>query len=364
MAVYSGEVGLQFTTHIANHYTVPQWIELAELAHKNNFDQVWVNDNLGYRNVFVILTAIASRVPIKLGTAIFVPYFRNPIDAADAFAALSELVGGREISVGIARGDYAQAGNQVNLVKPIGMVKETVHCMKRLFEGETICYRDYPILSSFYNLKKNSSMHLRFPPKAPIRFYSGGNGPKIMRIAGQLMDGVLIGGFFIPLVRSRKLKELLQAAEVGGTESNRQTDLRKVCEINISVSNDYERARIFPKRYIAHMLIVLDALGFSDAEFRALNVDPVAVRNIKAAFTAGGTIEDVAPIITDEMVDAGFIAGRPRECIEKLEEMCSYARDYGFDQICLAKLGPDYKEAITVLAQEILPSIVQRGDIR
>jgi len=75
---------------------VPQWIELAELARRNNFDQVWVNDNLGYRNVFVILTAIASRVPIKLGTAILVPYFRNPVDTADAFAALSELVDGYE----------------------------------------------------------------------------------------------------------------------------------------------------------------------------------------------------------------------------------------------------------------------------
>ena len=59
MAVYSGELGLQFTTHIANHYTVPQWIEPAEQARRNNFDQVWINDNLGYRNVFVILTAIA-----------------------------------------------------------------------------------------------------------------------------------------------------------------------------------------------------------------------------------------------------------------------------------------------------------------
>jgi len=64
--------------YIANHYTVPQWIELAELARRNNFDQVWINDNLSYRNVFVILTAISSRVPIKLGTAILVPYFRNP----------------------------------------------------------------------------------------------------------------------------------------------------------------------------------------------------------------------------------------------------------------------------------------------
>jgi 5,10-methylenetetrahydromethanopterin reductase len=360
MALYSGEVGLQFTTHIANHYTVPQWIQLAELAHKHSFDQLWVNDNLGYRNVFVILTAIASRVPIKLGTAILVPYFRNPVDTADALAALSELVDGREISVGIARGDYAQAGNQINLVKPISMVKETVDCIKRLLKEETICYQDYPVLSSFYHLRESSSMHLRFSPKAPILFYSGGNGPKIMRIAGQLMDGVLIGGFFIPLAKSGKLQRLLEAAELGTGESERQTDLRKVCEINISVSNDYERARVFPRRYIAHMLLVLDALGFSDAEFSALEIDPKAVKKIKAAFSAGGTIEEVAPMITEPMVDAGFIAGRPRDCIEKLEEMCSYARAYGFDQICLAKLGPDYEEAITILAQDILPSIVQR----
>jgi hypothetical protein len=37
MAIFTGEVGLQFTTHIANHYTVPQWVELAQLAHNNNW---------------------------------------------------------------------------------------------------------------------------------------------------------------------------------------------------------------------------------------------------------------------------------------------------------------------------------------
>jgi hypothetical protein len=112
------------------------------------------------------------------------------------------------------------------------------------------------------------------------------------------------------------------------------------------------------------MLLVLDALGFSDAEFRGLNIEPEAVGKIKAAFTAGGTIEDVAPLITDAMVDAGFIAGRPRDCMERLQEMCSYAQDYGFDQICLAKLGPDYTEAITLLAEQILPSIAPQRDRR
>jgi len=174
MAVYSGELGLQFTTHIVNHYTVPQWIELAELARRNNFDQVWINDNLGYRNVFVILTAIASRVPIKLGTAILVPYFRNPVDAADAFAALSELVDGREISVGMARGDYAQAGNQINLVKPISMVKETVHCMKRLFEGKRFATGITRFCHPFTSSKKTRASTFASHPKRPFAFIAVG----------------------------------------------------------------------------------------------------------------------------------------------------------------------------------------------
>lgn len=126
MTVFSGGVGRQFTAHIANYYAVPQWIEIAALAARHGFSQLWVNANLGHRNVFVILTAVAARVPLKLGTAIRVPCFRNPIDAADRLAALSALTGGREISVGSARGDYAPAGHQLDVIQPIAMVKETV----------------------------------------------------------------------------------------------------------------------------------------------------------------------------------------------------------------------------------------------
>jgi alkanesulfonate monooxygenase SsuD/methylene tetrahydromethanopterin reductase-like flavin-dependent oxidoreductase (luciferase family) len=360
MAVYRGEVGLQFTTHLAKRYSIPQWAELAEFAHRNEFSQLWVNDNLGHRNIFVILTAIASKVPIKLGTAILVPYFRNPIDTADAFASLSELMGGREISVGIARGDYAQAGNQIQMVKPIATVKETVECMKTLLRGDAVKYSDYPVLAEFFKLRSGSSIRLGFEPKSPILFYSGGNGPRIMEIAGRVMDGVLIGGFFIPLVRSGKLAGLLEKAERGRNDAGRQTTLRKVCEINISVSTDYNKARSFPKRYIAHMLVVLEAMGFSDDEFNALGVDRKTVTQIKEAFEAGGTIEQVSSLISDAMVDIGFIAGTPRDCIKPLEEMCAYAQQFGFDQICLAKLGPDYEEAITVLSRDLLPSIVQR----
>ena len=96
---FNGDVGLQFTLHIANQYSVPEVIRLAETARDFGFDQVWVNDNLCHRNIFVVLAATAAKVPIRLGTAILVPYFRNPVDLADSIAAITELTDGRELSI-------------------------------------------------------------------------------------------------------------------------------------------------------------------------------------------------------------------------------------------------------------------------
>ena len=103
MAIFTGELGLQFVTHLANHYTVPDLVRLAQFAADKGFKHIWVNDNIRYRGQLVVLTAIAARVPIELGTAIMVPYFHNPLDVADCLGALAELCEGREIGVGIAR---------------------------------------------------------------------------------------------------------------------------------------------------------------------------------------------------------------------------------------------------------------------
>lgn len=114
---FSGELAVKFALQAANQRTVPELIRLAHLAHSEGFSQVWVNDNLCQRNIFVVLAAIASRTPIKLGTSILTPYFRNPVDIADSLAALSELTNGRELSVGVARGDLAYAGQQIEMLK-------------------------------------------------------------------------------------------------------------------------------------------------------------------------------------------------------------------------------------------------------
>src|SRR5256886_2390717 len=125
MPIFSGELGLQFVTHLANHYTVFDLVRLAQFAADKSFRQIWVNDNIRYRGQLVMLTAIASHVPIQLGTAIMMPYFHNPLDVADCLAALAELCEGREIGVSITRGDLDQSPQHVQSLKPLAMISQT-----------------------------------------------------------------------------------------------------------------------------------------------------------------------------------------------------------------------------------------------
>ena len=346
-------LGLQFVIHLAKHYTVPQLAELAKYAQDLGFGQVWVNDSLGYRNVFVILSAMAAQVDMKLGTAIMVPYYRHPMDAASAIASISELTSPHEFSVGIARGGGFRSR------RPITMLRETVQFLRQALSGEDVQVGEYPFLASYFSIDPDVRVRLEFAPKSPILFYCGANGPKSLDIAGRYMDGVLFGGWFLPVLRTGKLQGLLDIADNAARETAPHKRLRNVAEINVSLSSDTRAARDFPRPYVVDIFSNLEERGFTDEDFAVLGVDPSEYRRAKDAVARGATREEAAPLVTDAMVDAVFIAGDPKTCRERIIEVCEEVAGYGFDQIVLAKLGPDYAQVIRLLSEEVLPAFKQ-----
>ena len=90
---FTGELGIHYPLHVLNRYSLPELLDLAERARQSlepfSFTRVWTNDNLEYRSVLASSAAILARLPVKLGTAVTVPYFRNPIDLAMAFATMA-----------------------------------------------------------------------------------------------------------------------------------------------------------------------------------------------------------------------------------------------------------------------------------
>ena len=310
MSVFDGELGLQFVTHLANHHTVPDLVRLARLAADKGFKQIWVNDNIRYRSQLVVMTAIAACVPVRLGTAIMVPYFHNPLDIADSFAALSELCGNKEISIGIARGDLGQSPQHIQALKPVTMVSETVRFLRRALAGEEIAYAEYPFLQEFYRLNPKGKFRLAFKPQSTFKFYGGGNGPQSLQMCGRMMDGMISSGTYIPMLKAGRLPGMLAAADKAATELDPRKRLRRICELNVSISRDREKAIEFPKRQVSHSILQWEALGFTAEEFR------------------------------DQIIELVAEAGR-----------------LGYDHVAFAKLGPNYEEAINLLADQVVPAL-------
>jgi len=357
VSIFSGELGLQFVTHLANRYTVPELIRLAQLATDKGFSRIWFNDNLRYRSQLVVMTAVAARVPIPLGTAVLVPYFHNPLDLADALGALSELRPNQEISVGIARGDLGQSPQHIQATKPIAMVRETVQFLRRALGNETVHYGEFPFLCDYYRLNPQGRFSLAFEPQASFKFYGGGNGPQSLRLCGRVMDGLLSSGTYIPMLKAGRLEGIVRTAEAAAREFDPNKKLRKVCELNVSISRNRERAQEFPKRQVAHSILQWEALGFTPEEYARMGVARADVLKLKAAFESGATVEQAALLVTDQMLRCYYAAGTPEEVKDQIIELVGAAEKLGYDHVAFAKLGPDYNEAINLLVEQVVPAL-------
>ena len=195
------EIGIQLHLPTFGKASLTDIVRLGRIAHAGGISQVWVTDNLRSRNPYVVLTALAGSVPLKLGTAVTVQYFRSPVDIADSVAAITDLMDGREFSLGLARGNRSTP-RFVNVVKPVTMLRETAQSLRRLLNGEAVHFADYPAVASYFNLKPEVSFALNFRPKSPVLLYCGSNGPRGLAIGGASMDGIIFGGTFQAVARA------------------------------------------------------------------------------------------------------------------------------------------------------------------
>jgi alkanesulfonate monooxygenase SsuD/methylene tetrahydromethanopterin reductase-like flavin-dependent oxidoreductase (luciferase family) len=349
------EIGIQLHLPTFRHVSLPEFIAFARDANAGGVSQMWVTDNLRSRNQFVVLTALASRVPMKLGTAVTVQYFRNPVDVADSVAAITELMDGREFGLGFARGNR-NTPNYVRVVKPLAMLRETAQSLRRLLAGESVRFDDYPALASYFNLVPEAEFKLNFAPRSPVLLYCGGNGPKALRIGGSLMDGIIFGGTFQSIARAGHLAALIEVADRAASESGRPR-LRKVAEIKLSVDRDRKRARDFVRHSVARRIVSLRESGYSDEDYRRLGIESAEIDRLLAAESGSGGFDEHLELVSDAMIDALFVAGDPVQCREKMREVCAAARAHGFEQLMFSELGPDLNQALRLLCDEILPHL-------
>lgn len=350
------DIGIQLHLPTYRALTIPQLVELGRVAEAGGVGQIWVTDNLQSRNAFVVLAALASSVPANLGTAVTVQYFRNPVDVADAAAAITEMMDDRELAIGLGRGN-SRTPNLVASPRPVRMLRETAQCLNSLFAGEAVTFDQYPNLAAHFNVMPEHKFQMNFRPKNPIPLYCGANGPRGLKVGGECMDGLIFGGEFKAVTGTGRMPELLQTFDGAAAGVGKAVPRPKVAEIKLSVSDNREKARAFARGNAGSRMLNLYRRTYTDDDLERLGVGAESMALLHRASQESASRQQIIDLTSDAMVDAIYVAGEPSECREHMVEVRDTAQQYGFGQLMFSELGPDADESLRLLCDEIIPAL-------
>ena len=137
-----------------------EYIELCKLADRSGFSTIWTGEHHGMDftiapNPFTSLVDLAHQTKnVRLGTATVVAPFWHPIKLAGE-VAMTDLITGGRLEVGIARGaysfEYERIGEGVDAWNAGQKMREMIPAIKGLWEG------DYTHQGEFWQFPKTTS---------------------------------------------------------------------------------------------------------------------------------------------------------------------------------------------------------------
>lgn len=307
--------------------------ELAVAAEDAGFSDVWLPDHYFLRDVYAAQALIATRTTrLRLATGIAAIQLRHPALIAGSAATIAECSGGRAV-IGIGPGGH-EFPSQLHLrpKSPLTMLREAVAIIRQLGSGRASFRGEY--FSA-----EGSELGWRIEPP-PI--YLSARGPRMLELAGEIADGVIIHGVhrdFLDYARARVAR--------GAARADRDPDeCRIAVMLDVEVDGDQAAAvdRLRPR------CTLMAGGSYADELIPVYGFDPGAVATLRAALNDPDVHE--ADYVTDEMVRAFAIGGTLETVAGQLGELS----DLGVDQAIL-KLDQSDASATRALLETLAPII-------
>lgn len=317
------------------------FVNLVREGERMGFDSAWVPDQTFFPDPFVSLAMCAQateRIELVIGVAN--PYTRHPVQVGRALATLDDVAPGR-VALGYG------AGNRKELVVPLGreLFRPAAHCReaiqlcRRLFQGEKLHYRS--------DLYTADGVELEMFPHPNIPIYLAARGPRILEVAGEVADAVVIGA----LLSEDGVRYALNHLKIGAARAGRDWQtIGRMLWITCFVTDD---KTLWVERYrssAAHILA-----GAPQAIFDALKLTRQFMDELKSTYAEGGS-DSAAHLVSDELVLQLAAIGSPEEVADQLQR----AIDLGIDQIGILVNAPKVEEsqkALQRFADEVIPRL-------
>jgi 5,10-methylenetetrahydromethanopterin reductase len=307
------------------------------------------DSQLRRRDTYVLLAAAAQATErITLGPLLANPVNRHPTVTASSIATIDELAPGRTL-LGWGVGDTAVrlAGLRPARVREL---EESTRLMRALLDGKTV--------------EVGAARPAGLPHHRPVPIWIAAGGPRTLRMAGRVADGVFIRVGTHPANIARSV----EAIRAGAVEAGRAaSEVRVGAVFHTVLVDDPARARLMGKSMAAGYYEYSPTL-FEAPRLTWSGPDPESLKHERQVWPdfhhapdleASGRVVDFLPTAA---ADAFCLRGEPGSIVDQLVEVLR-ASPVAFDYLVLHPIPnptlPDDPERgyMARVAREVLPRV-------
>ena len=292
-------------------------------------------------DAYCFLTSIAMITKkIKLCTGVSDCHRFHPALMALKVATLDQISNGRGM-IGLGAGEAMNIdmyGMERN--RSLTKLKEYIELLRKFWTKRNVTYE-----SDFWGKMKKAYIQLKPIQKSPP-IYVAGNGPKTLKLTGQLADG-WYPLYQPPWLYKKKLKEVVDAAKEAGRDPS-EIDYVYDCFVAID-DNDPDKAikrcEFFKSSYLVNSSIVNEA-------YPNLNLpEGLSIHNFEMDSEGASELLNCLDQLPETILQDCNCLGTTDDVIASIEKY----KEAGATHISIMNRGPDLNKVYDIFRDKIIP---------
>lgn len=304
--------------YMQDKHNIRYELEMAKYAEERGFSEIWQADTRLARDCIVMMSAFLTATQrLRFGSGVLPIWTRNPAVIAASWSTMWEL-GGRgpdgrgRVLLGLgAWWEPIASRVGVKREKPLKAMREYVEACRALFTMEEVTYQ-----GEFVHLDR-VRLDVAFGDTSPrdIPLYIGATGDKMLELAGEICDGVVLN-YVVSVDYIRRAVALVEqgAQKAGKTLADvDRPELLVCCLSDERPDLAMAEAKNLAAYYFATEPHIMKASGASEE----------LLARVQSLMSWPATEEDyikAAQVIPDEVVRNIMAVGTSDECRAKVAE--------------------------------------------
>ena len=301
--------------YLQDAHSIRDGMGFAAYAEERGFDAVWQAESRLVREATVPLAAYASVTGrIRLGSGVSDCWSRNPARLAATFSTLDDLAPGRVLCGLGAWWDPLAAKVGIERRHPLTVMREVVTAVRALLANETVTFHGEWV--HLTGVELDYVYQARRPKDVPI--YIGATGDRMLELAGEIADGVVLNYLVSPDYNKRALERLgAGSARAGRSLDDLDRPQLVVCSVHEDEATALDMARLMVTQYLGQQPHIMRASGVPQSLLDA-------VGEVLTWPATHEQVEAASKLVPDEVVRMLTASGTPDQARARVAEYVAH----------------------------------------